>query len=387
MIIVGGTYLELCRYPKWQRLFGSGMRAAIAASGLSEGTVLHTYVPSVWKSDVEVTLSSFGIVGELAHTRHELIFEYLDTLQKSYIPDVPGDDEQEQSLDVQGDVVLRFGFMEGNAKVDGRTVVYVPQNSYEAFHSNRSTAERLAMIVSEEELLGFGGLDHHVKPTEEILTRAAQNIFDMKPAPQVLLSRDRLGGLQLFLSEAPILIKSYAAGSYFRIGVGDVLAAAFTHAWGELGMEPLDAADFAARSIAYFVEDARLPLLPPPQLSGLRHSRKDDQPLRLLGVGQFEAKALVMQTESFIDGFGGSTAFTYMDWDGEIRANGPIDLLIIGSNERPSISDTIRQRVGEPKVVFWPERDHQTAQRCFPASRIASDYPSALYHVLRKPSS
>lgn len=385
MIIAGGTYLERCQYPKWERLFGSGMRAAIAVSGLSEGTVLHSYVPSIWKRDAEATLSSFRIIGELAPTRHELIFEYLDTLQKSFVPAVPDDNDQENPLTLDGEVVLRFGFMEGTAKVKGRTVVYDPQNSYVKFHANGSTADRLAMILSEDELLGFGGLGDAPR-TDDNLAAAAQNVFDNKPAPQIILTKDRLGGLQVYFGGSPISIKSYAAESYFRIGVGDVLAAAFTHAWGELGMEPVEAADFAARSIAYFVADARLPLLPPPQLSGLRLSCKDGDHLRLLGVGRFEAKSLVMQTEILISDFGGSTAFTYIDWDGEIRAEGPIDLLIIGSSERPSISDEIRERVGEPKVVFWPEFDRRTAQRCFPASRIAADFPTALYHAMRTPS-
>lgn len=381
MIIAGGTYLERCQYPKWERLFGSGMRAAIAVSGLSEGTVLHSYVPSIWKRDAEATLSSFRIIGELAPTRHELIFEYLDTLQKSFVPDVPDDKEQETPLILDGDVVLRFGFMEGTATVKGRTVVYDPQNSHAKFHANGSTADRLAMILSENELLRFGGLSD-MYPTDENLAKAALNVFDDKPAPQIILTKDRLGGLQVYFDGSPIAIKSYAAESYFRIGVGDILAAAFTHAWGELGMDPIEAADFAARSIAYFVADARLPLLPPPQLSGLHHSRKGDR-LRLLGVGRFEAKSLVMQSEILISDFGGSTAFTYIDWDGEIHAEGPIDLLIIGSSERPSICDEIRERVGEPKVVFWPEFDRRTAQRCFPASRIAADFPTALYHAMR----
>lgn len=385
MIIAGGTYLERCQYPKWERLFGSGMRAAIAASGLSEGTVLHTYAPNVWKSDVEATLSSFGIVGKLAPTRHELIFEYLDTLQKSFVPSVPDDNGQETPLSLDGEVVLRFGFMEGTAMVKGRTVVYDPQNSYAKFHANGSTADRLAMILSEDELLGFGGLGDAPR-TDDNLAAAAQNVFDSKPAPQIILTKDRLGGLQVYFGGSPISIKSYAAESYFRIGVGDVLAAAFTHAWGELGMEPEEAADFAARSVAYFVTDARLPLLSPPQLSGLRYSRNDGDDLRLLGVGRFEAKSLVMQTEILIRDFGGSTAFTYIDWDGEIRAEGPIDLLIIGSSERPSISGEIRERVGEPKVVFWPEFDRRTAQTCFPSSRIAADFPTALYHAMRTPS-
>lgn len=386
MIIAGSTYLERCRYPKWERLFGSGMRASIAASGLSDGTVLHTYVPEVWRGDAEATLSSFGIVGHLAPTRHELIFEYLDTLQKSFVPPAISTDEQEAALEVKGDVVVRFGFMEGSARVEGRTVVYDPQNSFELYHDNGSTAERLAMILSEEELLGFGGLNRLERPTPEKLTEAADNIFVSKPSPQLLLCRDRLGGLRVFFGGPPISIPSYAAASYFRIGIGDVLATAFAHAWGELRKEPVDAADFAARSIAYFVENARLPLPRPPKLSGLRLSQKVDEPLRLLGVGSFEAKSLVMQTEILIGAFGGSTAFTFMDWDGELDAEGPIDLLIIGSDARLSIIEEVRNRVGKPKVVFWPERDTRTVEHCFPASRIAADYPSALYHAMRTPS-
>ncbi|RUW72274.1 MAG: hypothetical protein E5V66_16925 [Mesorhizobium sp.] len=383
MIIAGSTYLERCQYPKWERLFGSGMRAAIAASGLWHETVLHSYVPSVWRNDAEATLSSFGIVGNLAPTKHELIFEYLDTLQKSFIPDALDADQQEAPLQVKGDVVLRFGFMEGSAKVEGRTVVYDPQNSYEPYHENGSTAERLAMIVSTEELLGFGGFERGAMPTPEKLTQAADNIFDSKPSPQVLLCRDRLGGIQVFFGGPPISIPSYNAESYFRIGVGDVLAAAFAHAWGERGLEPVEAADFAARSIAHFIEDARLPLLPPENLNKLRVSRKNEQRLRVLGVGRFEAKSLVVQTQGWIETLGGAPAFAFIDQD---QAKGPIDLLIMGSNENIALSAGIREQVGEPKVVFWPERDRRTVEMCFPASRIAGDYPTALYHAMKVPS-
>ncbi|MCM5554075.1 hypothetical protein [Pleomorphomonas sp. NRK KF1] len=385
MIIAGGTYLEHCQYPKWERLFGSGMRAAIAVSELSENTVLHTYVPNAWRKDVEATLASFGIIGKLEPTKHELIFEYLDTLQKSYVPPIPAEAEQEKPLIVAGDVVLRFGLMEGTAEVKGRTVVYAPQNSYVKFHKNGSKADRLAVILSKEELLGFGGLDGKL-PTEDYLAEAAQNVFEDKPAPQIILTKDGFGGLQVFFGGDPISIKSYSAESYFRIGAGDVLAAAFAHAWGERGLEPVEAADFAARSVAYFVEDARLPLLPPSQLPELRQSRRNDQKLRLLGVGRFEAKSLVMQTEIWIENLGGSTAFTFIDWNGESRVEGPIDLLIIGSSESPSTCDEVRERIGDPKVVFWPERDRRTVQLCFPVSRIAGDFPSALYHAMRSPS-
>jgi hypothetical protein len=385
MIIAGGTYVERCQYPKWDRLFGSGMRAAVGASGLSTGTVLHSYVPAAWQSDAEATLSSFGIAGKLEPTKHELVFEYLDTLQKTFIPPLPKPEEREKSLHVNGDVVLRFGMMEGDAVVSGRTVVYDPQYSSESFHENGSSADRLAMILSESELLDFGGLRRSNPPDKDDLARAAQNVFDQKPAPQIILTKDRLGGLTVFFGDDQKTIDSYAAESYFRIGAGDVLATAFAHAWGELRMDPVAAADYAARSIAYFVEGARLPLRPPAELSGLRLSRIHGSDLRLLGVGAFEVKSLIMQTESWISEFGGSVELVLVDWDSPIPTDRPIDLVIIGSHEDARTAEDIRRRAGNPEVVFWPGQDRRLTKHCFPRSRIADDYASALYQAMRSP--
>jgi hypothetical protein len=384
MIIAGGTYLERCQYPKWNRLFGSGMRSAIGASGLSSNTVLHTYVPSAWRDDVNATLSSFAISGNLRPTKHELVFGYLDTLQKSFIPPEP--EEKEETLSVQGDVVLRFGMMEGEAKVAGRTVVYDPQYSWKPFHQNDSTADRLAMILSENELLDFGGIRASSRDKMEDLIRAALDVFDRKPGPQVILAKDRLGGLTVFQGDDRTKIPSYAAESYFRIGAGDILATAFTHAWGERSMDPIAAADYAARCSAYFVEGARLPLLPPKELSSLQLSRDHGTDLRIFGVGAFEVKSLIMQTDTWISELGGSVELLLVDWDDPIPADRPIDLVIIGSHQGLDQVEEIHRRVGDPEVVFWPEQEKLVVRHFFPRSRIADDYASALYHAMRRPA-
>ena len=44
IVIVGGTYREICRFPEHRNVFGSGGRAAAALSILNPDVTLHTFV-------------------------------------------------------------------------------------------------------------------------------------------------------------------------------------------------------------------------------------------------------------------------------------------------------------------------------------------------------
>lgn len=385
MIIAGGTYGERCLYPNWDRIFGSGLRAAVAASGLSHSVTLHTYVPDEWREDVAATLLAFGINAEIKPSSTPITFKYLDSLEKSLIPTPP--DIPEEALDVEGDVVLRFGMMEGEARVKGDRVVYDPQSSGALFSGNGSSARKLAMVVTQAELLELVARLRGQPPAtaaEISLREAVIAVRDLPAPPQIIVVKDALGGLTVFLGDEPNIVPSYAAESYFRIGAGDVIATAFAHAWGELAMESIAAADYAARSLAYFVEGARLPLLPPSSLGVRTRSHEHAQNLRILGIGDYEVRSLVLRTQNWVWELNGSVEQVVLHPDDLASSHRPIDLVIIGSQSTPRNVEEIARLSGTPAVVFWPGGPREQIQHLFPGSIVSSDYASALYHAMRR---
>lgn len=119
MIIVGGSYREVCAYPEWDRIYGSGGRAAVAVSGLAPGSVLHTYAYSGWAADVRATMASFGVRAEVVEIEKELVFEYYHPLSKEPVPKASAGLPR---ITVSGEVVLSFGMLEGPSTTRSRTV-------------------------------------------------------------------------------------------------------------------------------------------------------------------------------------------------------------------------------------------------------------------------
>lgn len=391
--IAGGVYAERCKYPAWDQIYGSGLRAAIAMSSVSDAVRLHAYVPDEWLEDVETTLASFGVVGQLRASKHPMIFEYLHTFLRNAPPEQPSPPYPD--LMVRDKVVLRFGMMEGDAHVEGDRVVYDPQSPNASFYSNGSTAGSLAMIVSGWELPGTAaaltqrrleGEPESLMPDDDILLKAIITLRDLPQSPQIVLVKDGLGGLIVFQGDQPVPIPSYAAESFFRIGSGDVTAAAFAHAWGELGWDPVDAAHYAARCTAHFVEGPRLPL---PTFAEVKH-RTPSTPrrgvIRIVGLGDFELQALVPTTRSWLSYLGGIVKHVTFGLDGfDSRVHEGVDLLLVGSRCSEIELEAAARAGLRPTVVFWPSAQADSSRNYFPDAVVARDYATALYHVMRSP--
>lgn len=391
--IAGGVYAERCKYPAWNQIYGSGLRAAIAVSSVSDAVHLNAYVPNEWMGDVETTLASFGVVGHLSASDHPMTFEYLHAFLRKEPPEPPPNPYPE--LLVQDQVVLRFGMMEGDARVKGDRVVYDPQSPNVSFYDNGSTAGSLAMIVGGWELPGTAaalarrrseGKPESLMPDEDTLLGAIIALRDLRKPPPIVLVKDGLGGLMVFQGDQPVRIPSYAAESFFRIGSGDVTAAAFAHAWGELAWDPVDAAHYAARCTAHFVEGPRLPLPTVAEVSGRLPSKVRRGEIRIVGLGDFELHALVLPTRSFLSYLGGTVRHAIFGLDDlDLIIHDGVDLLLVGS--RCSKMELERAALAglRPTVIFWPSPDADLSRQYFPAAVVARDYATALYHVMRSP--
>jgi nucleoside 2-deoxyribosyltransferase len=248
VIIAGGSYLEICLRPEWRRLFGSGLRAACAVARLSPGTELHTYGFEGWVGDIRHSAAAFGCLAHVSPIGDAISFSYDHPLSQPYRhPEVVA---RNAAINVQGHAVLRFGFVEGEAVVQGERVVYDPQSNdpSEAFGANGSRASHLAVVLNEAEAGAVGG----VVDADALMTQHGADTVVVKRGPR--------GATVHVRGRDAVEIPLYRSETVFKIGSGDVFSAAFAHHWGERGLDPVQAADLASRSVARFVEGHALPL-------------------------------------------------------------------------------------------------------------------------------
>jgi nucleoside 2-deoxyribosyltransferase len=255
MIVTGGIYREECVTPFWDRLFGSGGRAATAIAGLSAGTELHGYVAEEWAEDARSSFGSMGVTPHLTPIPNKIGFRYFHSLSRPQIEGYNGD--AFPALTVSGRSVLRFGMLEGTAIVQGERVVYDPQNWAEAlqYRANGSTAQALAIVLSQSELENSTGLTG---------TDAICRLFRETDAALVVIKRGARGAV-VYYGTHETEIPAFRSPSLFKIGSGDVFSAIFAHLWAELHFSPEDAARRASEAVATYVASRDLQRLSPPE--------------------------------------------------------------------------------------------------------------------------
>ncbi len=249
--IAGGVYFERCLTPGRSALLGSGGRAAAALSSLSDHVVLHSFHPSDRMSDAQYALGAYGVETVFYPSTAVVGFEYLHPMSSPRISPVPL--PVAGRIDVEGDVVLRFGCLEGDFRITGHRAVYDPQSGSapELFSSNGSKAQTLALVLNRGEAM--------LLTREEDPARAAEALVRSDGADVVVI---KMGAAGAFVLESgrQHRIPAYESNAVDKIGSGDVFSAAFAHFWGDLGHDAAAAADFASRYTAGYVEDRVLPL-------------------------------------------------------------------------------------------------------------------------------
>ena len=257
MIITGGLYRERCLVPTWNHLYGSGGRAAAALAQAIPGVELVTYCEPDYRSHAEQLMGLSGVRLRSSDSRATPSFDYVHPLSR---PDMYWSGERETTITADGDVVLRFGMLEGEAQVRAETAVFDPQSSGAIFRANGSSAGRLATILNEHEVRAMSpGLD---------LAAAALSVIAGSTDDIVVVKRGAYG-VEIFgagghLGRAP----AYRSERVFKIGSGDVFSAAFALYWAVEGLDALPAPDLASRAVAHYVASRALPLAAP---ADLRH--------------------------------------------------------------------------------------------------------------------
>lgn len=252
--VVGGVYREYCVHPRWNEIYGSAGRAALAIATLGTPVVLHSYMDDdalqvindkgVWLDKFQAIQTKVsGIVG----------FTYLNDMA---VPDIRGVPEQLHSpLAVTADHVIRFGMLDGDAIVHAERAVYDPQNGKRAqpFGENGSCAKHLAIVLNSFEASHMSGMpgEHPLKTAPALARQHGAEVVVVKMGAE---------GSLVWSANGTVQVPAYRTSRVWKIGSGDCFVAHFANAWMHDGKTPAEAAEIASRATAYYCETQGFPI-------------------------------------------------------------------------------------------------------------------------------
>jgi hypothetical protein len=247
--VIGGAYGEECSFPPRQVYRGSGGRAAAILASLGAKVALSTVTGPQLKATFESIAARMGY--ELnAHPRlQDIWFRYRYPLARPTIFPV----DLAKSTDVppvEADLALVFGMIDGRLPIYARRAVYDPQDGYASkpFGDNGSTATELAIVLSHSEGQGLTGEREPEAMASTLLAQSGVSAVVVKCGPQ---------GALVQTSKSQGWVRPFPTLKVYKIGSGDAFSAAFAYAWLVEDQEPLEAAWFASRVAAGYVESSR----------------------------------------------------------------------------------------------------------------------------------
>jgi nucleoside 2-deoxyribosyltransferase len=260
MIVVGGTYSEICTEPIWENIFGSGFRAVnlILQNDKFEEIEFYTCADDI---EIKPYLNYYSALFPLLKNyifdiKKSPEFHYDHPLKTPII--LPRPDVLIQNLTnlyVKGDNILVFGMIEASIKVEGDKVVYDPQSPVNPllFSSTGSTANQLIVIVNFDEAV-------MMCRSRDLLE--IKEFFFLKEKCHALIIKMGPKGAQIFQNKDDVGIKIpvYQTNMVWSIGSGDVFSAFFALNWYK-GKELVESAILASKATALYCDSKDLFIL------------------------------------------------------------------------------------------------------------------------------
>ncbi len=151
--------------------------------------------------------------------------------------------------------VIRYGFYEGDAKIQAKRVVYDPQNSeadkIHAFSDNGSVADELSIVCNYSE---------GSKLSKETDPKRILDVLLQPPNVVAVALKGAWEGVWIATKSKQELIKPTPTVYVHKIGSGDVFTAEFGYGWMILGLDPINAARRASLQAACYCESGSLPI-------------------------------------------------------------------------------------------------------------------------------
>jgi hypothetical protein len=251
--IIGGVYREICQFPERREIFGSGGRAAAALATLNEHVELHCFVPESRQQEVAAGMAAFAF-SLVMHPSDDIVsFRYLHGLASPIPQPALNTLRQAAAIELHGDVILRYGMVEGDAVVKAKRAIYDPQNplSPVAFALNGSSAQELAYVINSGEAALLSGTADEVEQLRWLHGTQGAAIVVLKQGPH---------GALVSVGKTTTRVPAFKTSNVWPIGSGDVFSAVFAHFWGACDYAPEKAALLASQATAYYCDNSVLPI-------------------------------------------------------------------------------------------------------------------------------
>ncbi|MGJ7579776.1 PfkB family carbohydrate kinase [Variovorax sp. RHLX14] len=253
MQVVGGVYAEQCIRPRWNEIYGSAGRAAVAIAAMEVPVALHAYMDKDSQTVFDGLATWNPKLRVLGKTTQKTVqFRYLHDLSVPQIDNVPP--QPWESFQLTQEKIVRFGMLETDAVVHAEWAVYDPQNGSSGvpFGANGSTANFLAVVLNVCEAALMAGVPG--APPEQ----SAPLIASQQNAAVVVIKMGPLGAF-VWTPQGVAQVPAYRTSTVWKIGSGDVFVAHFALAWMHEALAPVAAAERASRATAYYCETKTFP--------------------------------------------------------------------------------------------------------------------------------
>jgi hypothetical protein len=275
LTIVGGTYREICYEPDWNQLYGSGLRAAIAASAIVEKagvgpTKLITWECPDEQSELRFRAESFGVTADIFDRSEAIEFQYEHGLSDPMNSPAIESLSRVAPMTCDLDTVLLFGILEdrlpgspnNNIVVNAKTLVYDPQSNNRSipWSETGSRADRLAIVANYAEALAMARRLKICDPQDGLDARElGRRLLKAEKADVVIVKKQAEGAF--VITELDVHhVCSYKSDTVFPFGSGDVFSGIFAAYWAANEADPVEAAQRASAAAAYYCNSRILPI-------------------------------------------------------------------------------------------------------------------------------
>jgi len=273
--VVGGTYREICYEPEWNQLFGSGLRAAIAASAIVVEAATRPVKLITWECqdehpELHLRAESFGVEVDIRNRGEPIEFQYEHGLSDPM--NSPGIESltRVSPVDLDLETALMFGLIEdrlpessrNNVTVNAKTLVYDPQSKNRSIPWSKtgSHADRLAIVANFAEAEAMARR-LKLKPDQGNwdASKLAKSLLQAEKAEVVIVKKQAEGAFVTTEHDAHHVC-SYKSETVFPFGSGDVFSGVFAAYWAVMGADPVEAAQRASAAAAYYCNSRILPI-------------------------------------------------------------------------------------------------------------------------------
>ncbi len=254
--VIGGTYVEDCLEPNWNRLFGSGLRAVLSLKDICSDDLEYISIASEDEVNlVDTMLNSCDVKTKWLHTRKSPIkFVYDYSIASPFISTLQNQraiKSKEKSY-IELDNVLIFSFVEYKARplISANHVTYDPQAGQKSIPWSQcgNNAKSLSLVMNLTEAKAIAE-KIGVSPDLSIATLA--NKIRIKEKAEVVIIKNGVWGAHLCTDKNSHVIPVYKTDKVFGIGSGDVFSAVYSALWSQ-GVAPLEAAKKASCATAFY---------------------------------------------------------------------------------------------------------------------------------------